>query len=334
MKTIKELHKPIISVVVLVYNSSMYLHDALASILAQDYYNIDLVISDDCSTDSSLAMVKDWARLNSDRLHCITVVESVVNTGVSANCNRGAKKARGEWLKFLAADDMLLPNYIHDCLEFISQTDAVALYTGVNFFNQIFEIQNLIKTYNPIDHAYNNKVITASEQYKLLLRDNRIIPTTFMIKKEIFINLGGCDEEIPSIDDWPLYINLTKAGYKIYFLGRITANYRVRCNSIYDRSAFKRAISGYGISERRIFAKYVIYDIPLLERIVHQYEVKRMWFVKWFFDQNMISLSKVVYIFTLPLWWAYRRIYVRLLFLFVQLTHKKRRNSEYSFNNR
>ncbi|CAG1021082.1 Putative teichuronic acid biosynthesis glycosyltransferase TuaG [Patescibacteria group bacterium] len=324
MKTIKELHKPIISVVVLVYNSSMYLHDALASILAQDYYNIDLVISDDCSTDSSLAMVKDWARLNSDRLHCITVVESVVNTGVSANCNRGAKKARGEWLKFLAADDMLLPNYIHDCLEFISQTDAVALHTGVNFYKETFVSENRIKEYNPILHALNIDGSTAYQQYRLLLRDNRIIPTTFMLKRGVFFSVGGCDEDIPFIDDWPLFIKLTKNGFKIHYVRKVTANYRVRKNSIYDQSAYLRSIAGYGISERRVMSKYVIGDIPTLEKLFYFYELKRMKLVMNCSPLNQFVFSRITYYVTTPIWWVYRRVIVRLFYLFSnELVSKK-----------
>ena len=58
---------PLISVVVLTYNSSLYITETLNSIKDQTYDNIELIITDDCSTDSTLIICEDWINLNKSR---------------------------------------------------------------------------------------------------------------------------------------------------------------------------------------------------------------------------------------------------------------------------
>ena len=104
---------PLVSVAVITYNSSKYVLDTLESIKAQTYKNIELIISDDSSTDNTMQLCKDWCDQNKDRFVRIQVIEPEKNTGVAANCNRAEAACEGDWVKLIAGDDMLLP----DCIE-------------------------------------------------------------------------------------------------------------------------------------------------------------------------------------------------------------------------
>ena len=99
---------PLISVIVPVYNCERYMCDCLESILSQHYDNIEVIVVDDGSTDSSLEI----ARRYSNRDERIMVVQQG-NAGPSAARNRGLDLAHGEYVAFVDADDILDP----DCLE-------------------------------------------------------------------------------------------------------------------------------------------------------------------------------------------------------------------------
>ena len=103
-----EDNKPLVSVVVLTYNSSQYVIETLESIKAQTYNNLELIITDDCSEDSTVTLCRDWICVNNNRFVRAELIVSKVNTGIPANCNRGCRAARGEWFKEIAGDDILL----------------------------------------------------------------------------------------------------------------------------------------------------------------------------------------------------------------------------------
>ena len=90
------MDNPLVSVVVITYNSSKYILECLDSIYNQTYQKIELIISDDCSKDNTVEICRDWLAVNDDRFLGTNLVLSEINTGVSANCNRGVHVSHGE----------------------------------------------------------------------------------------------------------------------------------------------------------------------------------------------------------------------------------------------
>ena len=83
-------NNPFVSIIVVTYNSSKYILDALASIKDQNYQNFELIISDDCSTDNTIQICTNWVKANQAFVNFkTTIIKSKTNTGVTANCNRG-----------------------------------------------------------------------------------------------------------------------------------------------------------------------------------------------------------------------------------------------------
>ena len=110
---------PLISVCVISYNSSEYIVDVLESIKSQTYQNIELIVSDDKSPDNSVAVCKEWIEKNKDRFVRTEVIVPEKNTGTAGNYNRALFAAKGEWIKFVDADDLLFPNCLTDNVEFV-----------------------------------------------------------------------------------------------------------------------------------------------------------------------------------------------------------------------
>ncbi len=96
-----------VSLVVPVYNAGAFLTPLVRSVLAQDYENFQLILSDDGSTDASIAQMQALAQEDTR----ITLVTGA-NGGVSSARNRGLSEAEGDYIGFLDADDRIFPNYL------------------------------------------------------------------------------------------------------------------------------------------------------------------------------------------------------------------------------
>lgn len=218
---------PLVSIIVITYNSAEYVLETLDSAKAQTYNNIELIISDDCSTDDTVLICKEWIQKNTYRFVRTELVVSVKNTGISANCNRGVNAAHGEWIKLVAGDDALLSNCITDNVSFISnQLDVRILFSGV----RIIGSKNL--AFDSSSKALNLFSKSAKKQFKQLVVSNKVFTTSSFIRKVVIKELNGFDERIKNMEDYPFWIKATKAGYRLYFMPIDTVQYRVHNESI------------------------------------------------------------------------------------------------------
>lgn len=123
----------LVSVVVPVYNVEKYLRDCLDSIIQQTYKNLDIILVDDGSTDSSGKICGDYAH-NDNR---ITVIRKE-NGGSADARNFGIARARGDFLTFVDSDDVIKPNFAETLLRLIHKYDAdIASGCFVMFHNSV-----------------------------------------------------------------------------------------------------------------------------------------------------------------------------------------------------
>lgn len=117
---------PRISLAIPVFNGENYLRLAIDSILAQDFHDFELIITDNASTDGTQAICEEAAAGDSRiRYH-----RNPRNLGAAPNYNRGYELARGEFLKWCAHDDLLSPNYLSACLRVLAANPDAALAFG------------------------------------------------------------------------------------------------------------------------------------------------------------------------------------------------------------
>lgn len=100
--------KPLISIVVPIYNVEEYIHECIESLLAQTYTNLDIILVNDGTPDSSMDVIKDLVK--DDR---VTIVNQH-NQGLSAARNTGLIYAKGEYIAFVDSDDKVKPDFIKD----------------------------------------------------------------------------------------------------------------------------------------------------------------------------------------------------------------------------
>lgn len=220
-------NNPLVSIIVITYNSSAFILETLESIKTQTYKNIELIISDDSSTDKTIALCSNWLKTNYIHFKNVKIIQTPQNIGISGNCNHGLREASGEWIKYIAGDDMLTNNCIERFVEY------AFIHTDSNFFSCDLEV------FNDENHYYIQQKGTrlnkknSKQQLKYFIGCNsRINGPSLFINRTALIKLGGFNEEFPMVEDYPLYIKITSEGNIIRFIPEILVRWRKNINSV------------------------------------------------------------------------------------------------------
>ena len=224
-------NQPLISVTIVTYNSAEYIIETLESVKAQTYPKIELIISDDCSKDDTVVLCREWLVKNGARFERTELIETKKNTGVSANLNRAEAACRGEWVKWLDGDDVLLPSCLEDYVEFVTEhPETVYMFSRVEAFGASEE-RNMYYTEKVFDYRIFD--LDARKQYEKLIWQNYIMSSTCMYNRKKNAELGlKNDERIPLLEDWPRWINVTKKRVKLSFLDKVEVKYRIHVKSL------------------------------------------------------------------------------------------------------
>jgi alpha-1,3-rhamnosyltransferase len=268
--------------------------ETLESVFSQTYQEIDLVISDDCSADNTVGLVNDWISLErvQKRFGSIIVITVPKNTGVSSNCNRSLGATKSEYFKFIAGDDILLPNCIEDNIYFVQQNpEAKIIFSQVKLYQDQFVEEKYIGT-TPKDFPtiLMDLSLDAQDQYKLLLLSDRIHYTpSFFANKQSILEVGGYDETNKLVEDYPMWLKLTKAGVRLHYFHKATVCYRIHAkatNNVGDKVLFKPSIFNSFKIRRQLAHPSLPWEI-----VASEYQT---YLVSWFFHRvNLNNKSKI-----------------------------------------
>ncbi len=121
---------PKISVLIPTYNNEIYIADSIKSVVNQTFQDFEIIVLDNCSTDNTEKVVREF--LGDGR---ITYSVNEVNRGSIANFNKGLSLAKGEYIKFLFSDDLLMPEALEEMAETLDENPVVSLVTS---YKQLF----------------------------------------------------------------------------------------------------------------------------------------------------------------------------------------------------
>lgn len=126
---------PLVSIIIPVYNKAAFVNQTLDSALEQTYPHTEIILVDDGSTDGSFEILKDYVEKYPDRI----VLIDQENQGVSSATDRGIHAAKGDYIQFLDADDLISPDKIEKQVQLLSGKSKKTLATceWVNFTNDI-----------------------------------------------------------------------------------------------------------------------------------------------------------------------------------------------------
>lgn len=220
-----ENKQPLVSVNVLMYNSSKYILETLESIKAQTYQNIELIMSDDKSTDDTVKICEKWIAKNRDRFVSYQILVPDHNTGQSGNYNRAFRAATGEWIKEIDGDDLLMPNCLSELINFVQEnSDAKYVFGKMKCFVKKNKRCSIIF---PVDYSFFQKDINEQLEQLLFEKDCLQSPCSFYNRQYMLDIDFQHDERIPNIEDWPKWINLLRKKVRFHLLDKDIVFYRL-----------------------------------------------------------------------------------------------------------
>jgi glycosyltransferase involved in cell wall biosynthesis len=205
-----------ISVCVPTYNYARYLPQALDSILSQSFSDFELLISDDCSTDDTAAVIKKYA----SRDRRIRFIVNARHLGMVENWNLCLVEARGEFIKYVFADDMLSDaGALQRLITPLKSEKRISLTGGAyKIINDVSRIQRIVAPF-PHDQIFDGRSVIS---FCLTRQDNLIgNPTTVMFRRK---HAGrGFRSEYCQIVDQEMWFHLLEKGDFAYISKPLTA---------------------------------------------------------------------------------------------------------------
>lgn len=153
---------PLVSIGLPVYNGEKYLARALDSLLAQDYSNIEFIVSDNCSTDNTRAICAGYAQRNPR----VRLSATERNIGATGNFERVLKQAKGEYFMWAACDDYWLPTFVSTLVRELEehQLSHVAMCATEIVRNDLTHLR--FERFSPHDGATPNEM-TSIDAFKM-----------------------------------------------------------------------------------------------------------------------------------------------------------------------
>ena len=210
----------LVSVIIPVYNSEKYLEECLNSILNQTYENIEIIVVDDGSTDSSPDILKKY----SDNV----IVLSQKNSGLASALNLGISKMNGNWLKWFSPDDIMFPNTIEHLVDAAKHfSDNVIVYSNWQIINENGNIlRNFSESnYNELSKFDFNVRLLSGQQINV---NTSLIPLSLIKKACTFRDL-----QEPVAIDYDFFLRSALLfDTKFYFIEKILIRYRIHSNQL------------------------------------------------------------------------------------------------------
>jgi len=258
---------PLISVIMSVYNDEKNVRSAVESILGQTFTDFEFIITEDCSKDNSLNVLREYAEKDSR----IVLVENKENLKLTKNLNNMLKIAKGDLIARMDSDDISLPERFEKQVHiFKDNPDIDFVFTSTMLMdkdgNDLCESWRPANVQNILDH---------------MKHDSYIPHPTIMAKKEIFAQAGNYTElKGYGQEDKELWEKFIANGVRFYYLNEILLRYRLnpagisfnvrnyskdeiysykKVNICIDNYNRKRALELYTENKKNIPVKYKLF---------------------------------------------------------------------------
>lgn len=231
MVSLDNKKEPLVSVVVITYNSAKTVIETLESIKAQTYKNIELVVSDDCSKDNTFEKCKQWVTANSSRFVRSLLVSTEKNSGVAPNLNNGIKNSSGEWIKLIAGDDLFVDNAIEVFVSFVLEYNECRIcLSQLELFGGDPKVMAKMEILlEDKFSAIRNK--NQKQQYMTSLRRQLIPGPGLFMQKSLWEEVGGYDERFPMAEEYPFEIRVLSIT-RVFMLDIKLVKWRQRMDSL------------------------------------------------------------------------------------------------------
>lgn len=228
-----------VSVIVPVYNVEEYLEECLESIINQTYGELEIICINDCSTDGSLAVLKEYEQKDSR----VVILENEKNGGLAYTRNAGIESAMGEYILFVDSDDTIALNLVESCMEVVAGCDMVCFdYEQVTTGARVIARQCAYKMKEGLYTGESFFIELVHTDSTIFSAWSKLMSRKFLLENHISFYEGILYEDM--LFSFRCYVKAKK----VYSLNRKLYMYRVRNASIMTADITKRNIESYIIS--------------------------------------------------------------------------------------
>lgn len=249
---------PLVSIIMGAYNEEKTIGACIDSIIAQSYYNWEFIICNDCSTDRTLDVIKNYQDPR------IVVINNTHNLRLAASLNKCIKIAKGKYIARMDADDICKKDRIAKEVAFLENNldyDVVGSWAEVTNGEQITEIRKGMEV----------------PDINLLLHNTPFIHPTIMMRSEVYHELNGytVSERTKRGQDWDLWFRFYAKGHKGYNLQEPLLVY-LEDNNSYKKRTIKTAMGytqtalyGFRLLNISIWKYYIAFK-PIISCLIPQ----------------------------------------------------------------
>lgn len=210
-----EKNEKLVSICIPVFNGEKFLSDSLESVIYQSYPFIEIIIVDDCSTDSSLAIAEKY----SNRDERIRVIRNTRTLGLVQNWNNCISHASGKWLKLHFQDDLMQPECISEMMEFASQYDVTLILSDREYFyeegvsaSKKAILEERLKRLDA--YVDQTRLVSVAEIADIFTNDFLGLnflgePIIGLFKKELVAKYGVYDTNLAQISDFEYWLRIS-----------------------------------------------------------------------------------------------------------------------------
>ena len=266
-------NKPLISVILPTFNGGTrgegkYLREAIESVLNQTYENFELIIVNDGSIDNTEDLILSY---NNKR---IIYLQNANNMGLPSARNTGLGKAKGKYIAFLDDDDYFYSKKLEEQLLFLQKNNANVTYC---FTDIVSESRKIIGCYNNND---------SGDILNILLLRNFITPSSVMISKDVYENIGYFKIHLKRCADWDYWIRISTK-YKFFCLEKILLAYRKHSKQM-SLNLELMAFDGYVL----LFENLLMLKKNSDESNFYLHHLFNKFYKRFFYHNDMINFRK------------------------------------------
>ncbi len=200
------MSRPLTSVIIPCYNAARFLPEAVASVRAQGWEPLEILVVDDGSTDDSVEVAR--------RLEGLRLIQKP-NGGAASARNLGLREARGDWIAFLDADDLWPPDRMRALASRFEADDALDVVTGriryVRLDGALWLNYRFEDRQNTVSHIHLG---------------------AGLYRRRAFDRIGGFDEGLRIGEDQDWFLRAREAGLRILILEDVTLHYRLHGSNL------------------------------------------------------------------------------------------------------
>lgn len=287
---------PKVSIIIPTFNCALYIPETIESVLEQTYKDFEIIVIDDGSTDNTKEVLKPYIERG--------IVEYIYqkNQGVAAARNNGIISSKGDYIAFLDADDLWMPDKIRQQVQAFQQyAEAGLAFTDyLKFDESAVILQSATADNGRVQSWVNKHKGSASDLahgwiYRESLWGNCMHTSSVIVRRDIFQEVGLFDGTFKTCEDYDLWFRIAHK-YQVAYVDHVFCKYRYRTESLsgpYDIRELR-----WGLDSARVLEKHLANNwVPLeLKDLAKRILGHRYWDLGWhYFSRNLFKESRLLF---------------------------------------